>query len=236
METHRGETDFVEATTREQVFQRIHGSDSTVVALDKPYWNVAYTNLAAAFIDAEEGIRVYVNRCQRTPSITFRCGSAVNQIDVVDGTAHGIVLQDGTHIAADLVVVAAGAWSNKLVHLGTRVHPIGHEVAWIKVTPEEEAKWRNMSITTNMSTGLNMFPPYRGEIKILRRSPGFINTTTIPNPEDPSSTIRISYPRTIADHPTDVIPLEAETAMRDNLREIMPSLADRPFDRSKICW
>jgi sarcosine oxidase/L-pipecolate oxidase len=132
--------------------------------------------------------------------------------------------------------VAAGAWSNRLVYLENRIDPIGHEVAWIKVTPEEERRWKNMSITTNLSTGLNMFPPYNGEIKILRRSPGYKNTTRVRHPEDPSKTIEISYPRTSVTNPTDIIPLDAERAMRENLREIMPPLADRAFDRTKICW
>ena len=104
------------------------------------------------------------------------------------------------------------------------------------MTPQEEDRWKNMSITTNLSTGLNMFPPYKGEIKILRRSPGYINTVRVRHPENDSKTIEISYPRTIVTNPTDVIPLDAEVAMRENLREIMPALADRPFDRTKICW
>lgn len=88
-----------------------------------------------------------------------------------------------------------------------------------KVTPEEEKRWRAMAITTNLSTGLNMFPPYRGEIKLLRRSPGYKNTVQIKHPEDSSKMIQISYPRTIVNNPTDVIPLEAEKAMRENLKE-----------------
>jgi sarcosine oxidase/L-pipecolate oxidase len=93
-----------------------------------------------------------------------------------------------------------------------------------------------MSITTNLSTGFNIFPPYNGEIKCLRRSPGYCNSVTIPHPEDASKTIEISFPRTTVTNPTDVIPEEAEKALRDNLSELMPSLAEREFDRTKLCW
>ncbi|OAA55882.1 FAD dependent oxidoreductase [Niveomyces insectorum RCEF 264] len=236
--------DIVEMPSREAVFRRIHGADAqpppeSALPEGQARWNVAYCNLDDAFIDAEACIRVYYERCRARPSIHFRCGVAVAQLlrDVeADGVCRGVQLEDGNVLHADKVVVAAGCWSNKLVYLQQRIHPIGHEVAWIKVTPEEEQRWAKMSITTNLSTGLNMFPPYRGEIKILRRSPGYINTVSVPHPEKPEETIEISYPRTVVGHPTDEIPLEAERALRANLKEIMPPLADRPFDRTKICW
>ena len=192
--------------------------------------------MEAAFIDAKETIQVYYDRCLTAAPIEFKCGCAVDYIDIVDNKSKGVVLEDGTTISADVVIVAAGAWSNRLVYLGDRLVPIGHEVAWIKVTPEEEEQWKHMSITTNLSTGINLFPPYRGEVKVLRRSPGYKNTLTIPHPEDRSRKLKISYPRTIVSNPTDVIPADAEAAIRDNLREIMPGLATRPFDRTKICW
>lgn len=227
---------FAESTNRTDVFHRIHGTNAVLPSMEHSDWNMGFSNMTAAFIDAEESIRVYYKRCMRQPSITFRCGIPVKEI-VVDGTdVRGVLLENGDRIDADLVVVAAGAWSAKLVSLGQRVSPIGHEVVWIKVTAEEEAQWKNMSITTNLSTGLNIFPPYRGEVKVLRRSPGFVNTIVVPNPENSAEKMRISYPRTIVDNPTDMIPWDAETAIRNNLREIMPPLADRSFDRTKICW
>ncbi|KAL2676491.1 hypothetical protein Neosp_010249 [[Neocosmospora] mangrovei] len=145
-------------------------------------------------------------------------------------------MEYGTTFAADCAVIAAGAWSNELIDLGRRMSPIGHQVAWFKVMRDEEARWKNMSITTNERTGLNIFPPYNGEVKVLRRSPGYKNTITVPYPENPSQKIEISYPRTIIDCPTDVIPADAELAIRRDLWETMPPLAERPFDRTKICW
>jgi sarcosine oxidase / L-pipecolate oxidase len=230
----------VEMSTRDEVFQRIHGPHSQPrreCDLDgQSKWNKGYCNLEAAFIDAEACIKVYYHRCLESSSISFRCGSAVEQIVTSKGRAEGVLLADGNMVAAETVIVAAGAWSNKLVYLGTRLSPIGHEVAWIKVTTEEAKRWHSMSITTNLSTGLNMFPPYKGEVKILRRSPGYVNMVTIPHPEQEFKSLRICHPRTIVTNPTDVIPAEAEAAMRQNLREIMPDLADRAFDRTKICW
>ncbi|RSM06616.1 hypothetical protein CDV31_009045 [Fusarium ambrosium] len=230
----------VEMPSREAVFQRIHGPKSQPRPVSelggKSNWNTAYCNLGAAFIDARESIRAYYNRCLKVPTINFKCGTAVDRLHLVNNRGKGVVMEDETIIDAECVIVAAGAWSNKLVDLGGRMNSIGHEVVWFKVTPEEEAQWKRMSITTNESTGLNIFPPYKGEVKVLRRSPGYKNTITVSYPENPSRKVEISYPRTTVDSPTDVIPADAEMGIRRDLREIMPPLADRPFDRTKICW
>ncbi|KAJ3542727.1 hypothetical protein NM208_g3942 [Fusarium decemcellulare] len=230
----------VELPTRQAIYQRIHGENAQpppVSGLEGgSKWNKAYSNLADGFIDARQGIQVYYDRCVKASSIEFRCGSAIERIKVEDGRARGVVLENGDVIEADMVVVAAGAWSNKLVYLGNRANPFAIEVAWFKVTPEEEARWKHMAITTNYRTGLNVFPPYRGEIKVLRRSDGYKNTMTVLHPEDRTKTIDISYPRTLVSHPTDMIPADAETSMRRDLKEIMPPLADRPFERTRLCW
>ncbi|KAL1961580.1 hypothetical protein VTN77DRAFT_1432 [Rasamsonia byssochlamydoides] len=231
----------VEMTSPEEVFRRIHGADARLLPEEElgreRKWNVGYCNLDDAFIDAEECVRIYYERCQAQPNITFQCGTIVQRICTgTDGRATGVVLTDGRTLPAELTLVAAGAWSNTLVFLEGLAYSSAIEVAWLKVTEEEVEQWKNMAITTNLSTGFNIFPPYRGEIKCLRRSPGYCNTESIPHPEDPSTTIEVSVPRTIVTNPSDVIPADAEAALRDNLRELMPSLADRPFDRTKLCW
>jgi sarcosine oxidase/L-pipecolate oxidase len=228
--------------TPQEVFQRIHGQDAQMVpckALKKDRtWNKGYNNTGAAFIDAKESIRVYYERCLTKPSIKFECGVAVDRLSRCSksGRATGVFLEDGRKLTADLVVVAAGAWSNKLVYLEGSMLSSAIEVAWIKLTDEEIKKWKNMSITTNMSTGFNLFPPHNGEMKCLRRSAGYRNTVKVPHPEDSSKNIAISYPRTSVTNPGDSIPAAAEASLRDDLRELMPSLADRPFARTKLCW
>lgn len=214
------------------VFERIHGEPP---AKDVLRWRRGYTNNRDGFIDAAKSMGAYYEKCVRNGvNFTF---AEVTEIVYNDTTAKGVRLGDDRVIDADLVIVAAGAWSCKLVDLGDKCKSTGIEVAWFKVTKEEEEKWANMPITTNLSTGINIFPPYEGEIKCLRRSPGYKNTVTVKHP-DPlrTDTVTLSYPRTIVSHPNDWIPKEAEEAIRLNLKEIMPSLSDRPFDRTKLCW
>jgi sarcosine oxidase/L-pipecolate oxidase len=231
--------------TAEAVFQNIHGSSERPVSSEllgrKHQWCKGYTNNQDGFIDAKKSIDAYYKKCLRYPSITFtfkEVKEIVYEEDTV--TAEGVKLVDGQVITGDLVVIAAGAWSCKLVDLEGMCNSTGIEVSWIKVTKEEEEQWKNMSITTNLSTGINIFPPHEGEVKILRRSPGYKNTTRIVNPNlferAVKPNVEISYPRTVATYPQDWIPLEAEKEIRENLKEIMPSLYNRPFDRTKLCW
>lgn len=236
----QGPETLVEMHSHEEIFSRIHGA--SIAPLPEAQlgrerkWNKGYTNLEDAFIDAAESVRVYYERCLKQESISFLCNAPVARIHVTDAIARGVVLEDGRMLEADVTLVATGAWSNKLVHLEGLAYSSAIEVAWVKLTKEEATLWRNMSITTNLSTGFNIFPPHRGEIKMLRRSPGYCNTISVPHPEDPSTDISISYPRTTVTNPDDWIPEEAEKSLRDDLRELMPSLAERPFDRTKLCW
>lgn len=230
----------VEMDTSQEVFERIHGAGAELPIEEKlgreKRWNKSYCNLDDAFIDAKECVRIYYERCLAQPSVTFQCGVAVERLQVVDGVAKGVVLEDGRIIEAEKVLVAAGAWSPKLVYLEGRMYSSAIEVAWIKVTREEEKRWKNMSITTNLSTGLNVFPPYNGEVKVLRRSAGYCNTVEMQHPEEKEKMIEVSLPRTSITHPGTAIPKEAEKLMREDLKEIMPGLAERAFDRTKLCW
>lgn len=226
----------------EDVYKSIHGNTS------KPrcekclgrntWWNKGYRNLANGFIDAELSMKAYYDRAKSFPNIKFTFEEVKKLVYYPNSNEfESVLLQNGEQVFGNLVIIAAGAWSGKLVNLKGMCEMSAIEVGWIKVTPKETEKWKNMSITTNLSTGINLFPPYNGEVKVLRRSPGYKNTVYVdnPNPKEKTS-IEISYPRTLITNPSDWMPLDAEEVIRENLREIMPSLADRPFDRTKLCW
>lgn len=234
-----------EQNTTKEVFQNIHGVsenpvDSQVLGREHQ-WCKAYTNYQDGLIDAKKSIEAYYKKCLKCPSISFTFKEVEEIVYKEDSsTAKGVKLIDGEVILADLVIVAAGAWSCKLVDLEGMCDSTGIEVGWIDVTKEEEKQWEKMSITTNLNTGINIFPPHEGEVKVLRRSPGYKNTTSVKNPNvaerSNKPNVEISYPRTSVSNPEDWIPSEAEKEIRENLREIMPPLWNRPFSRTKLCW
>lgn len=237
-----GEDRVVMFDTHEEVFRSIHKNFRDPVTAEalgrETVWNKGYCNLDNGVIEADRAMKAYYEKAQQFSNIEF-VFTEVEKIVYKDGTneAKGVKLANGEELLSDLVIVAAGAWSAKLVDLEGVCKIAGIEVAWFKVTPEEAESLKDMSITTNLCTGINTFPPINGEIKILRRSPGYKNTVEIDHP-DPMTEgrVEISVPRTFVDKPEDWIPEQAEAELRDNMREIFPFLADRPFDRTKLCF
>lgn len=235
-------TKMVYLNSSEDVFKSIHGVNSKVPCIDclgrDTWWNKGYRNLSNGFIDAELSMKAYYERAKNYPNIKFTFNE-VKSLVYFQGTKKfkSIAMQNGQEYFADLAIVAAGAWSGKLVNLQGLCTMSAIEVGWFKLNAEEVSQWKNMSITTNLSTGINLFPPYKGETKVLRRSPGYKNTIEIENPNPMANDkISISYPRTSITNPSDWMPKDAEDSIRENLKEIMPSLYKRPFDRTKLCW
>ncbi|KAK8164737.1 putative fructosyl amino acid oxidasesarcosine oxidase, partial [Phyllosticta citrichinensis] len=211
------------------IFQRVNGIENEPVEGEKQ-WNEGYLNEDVAFVNAEECMRIYYQKCKKQENISFVFGNAVHRILIADGIAYGVQLANGSNLNAGLVVVAAGAWTNTLLNISDQITATGHEVAWIKVLPHLEDRYRDMPITTNFTTGFNIFPPLNGEIKCLRRSPGYTNTRQVV--DSLGEHFEVSAP---PDLPSS-IPADAEKGLRDNLAELFPQLADVTFDRTKLCW
>ncbi|KAK0637800.1 L-pipecolate oxidase [Lasiodiplodia hormozganensis] len=217
-------------TSNEAIFKRVNGQGFEPHAGEKQ-WNEGYLNEDVAFVNAEECMRVYYHKCRRQANASFLFGNPVKRVIIEGGVAKGVELADGKLLTADLVILATGAWTNTLLDLRDQVTSTGHEVAWLKLSPEMEERYKNMPITTNFATGFNIFPPLNGEIKCLRRSPGYTNTRTVTDSATGKS-FEVSAP---PDSPS-TIPADAEKALRANLAELFPPLAEQPFDRTKLCF
>ncbi|KAH9902019.1 putative fructosyl amino acid oxidasesarcosine oxidase [Xylariomycetidae sp. FL2044] len=216
--------------THDAVFKRVNGEEHMPHA-GKKFWNEGYLNEDVAFVNAEECIRVYYHKCRAQANTQFKFGQPVQRLIIENGTAKGVKLTDGTAIRADLVILAAGPWSNTLLDLRDQITSTGHEVAWLKLSPELAERYKNMPITTNFTTGFNIFPPLNGELKCLRRSPGYTNSRAS---QDPLSGNR--YEASAPPDAPSAIPKEAAAELRANLAELFPPLASQPFDRTKLCW
>ncbi|KAF7592314.1 hypothetical protein BBP40_000370 [Aspergillus hancockii] len=106
----------------------------------------------------------------------------------------------------------------------------------LKLTNEESEKTKISPAIPHLAMGLNIFTPLRGLLNVLKQSTGLYNTIDLPDPEDPSKTYRTSYPVTALDDPLQAIPADTEAVIRDELREMFPTAAVRPFAQTKICW
>ncbi|EOO01388.1 putative fructosyl amino acid oxidase protein [Phaeoacremonium minimum UCRPA7] len=145
-----------------------------------------------------------------------------------DGTCIGAEAASGARHYADKVVVSAGATSASLLDFEGQLQAKGHVVGHIQLSPQEAEKYASLKIVDHFEQGI-LFPPNRdGIIKVA--TVNFV--TNVEDPEKPG----LSLPRFRQDNPRDDVPRKIEGEIRAWMREFVPSLADKPWSETRICW
>lgn len=194
-----------------------------------------YINRRSGWADAEAGMRYLRKKVEDTGRVCFK--QATVEALVKEGRrVVGVRTKDSGIMKAELIILATGAWSGILVNLEGRAQATGQVLCYLDLTEEEQEKFGKMPVLLNMSSGLFIIPPRGRLLKIARHGYGYTNPCTINDPCNSSSRIPVSLPKTQIDDPNLWVPKEGEDSCRKSLREMIPSLGDRPFSRSKICW
>ncbi|KAI8950322.1 DAO-domain-containing protein [Xylaria longipes] len=223
-----------------------------------------YLNIAAGWADAEKSMQWLYDRVVKTGRVTFVNG-VVEAFEIQTGEppakeqrVTGARLSDGRSFSAELVIVAAGAWTPSLVDLAGQAVATGQCLAYLRLTDEEQAKLANMPVCLNLTNGCFAIPPRNNVLKIARHSYGYLNPQPVshaPLKSSPSSSPEpdsenrgsdkskpasktISQPRTDITHPSLSIPDEGASDLRRALRRMFPDseLAERPFFKTRLCW
>ncbi|KAJ5167873.1 uncharacterized protein N7482_003467 [Penicillium canariense] len=199
-----------------------------------------YVNWGSGWSDAAAGVRFAKGLLDAEGKTVFRTGE-VERVLFEEGAssphakpkATGVALVGGETIEADLVVLATGAWTGKLVDLRGKAVATGQAIAYIKISDAEQKELENLPTILNFATGIFMIPPRGNLLKIARHAYGYRNPTTVPVPGvSPSGqTMQVSLPETGVP-----VPLEGEEAFRDALRQLLPRFVNRPFAETRICW
>jgi len=199
-----------------------------------------YANFNSGWADAEACVAYALKRLQTCERVTIRSGAQVERLLFSMDTCNGVVLAGDEQIHAHLVVLAAGAWSPSLVDLQGRCLATGQTLAFVDISPEEEAAMAHRPTIMNMSRGMFIIPPRGGQLKVARHGYGYRNLVKIPrrkiNPliskEDVGDdAVQVSVPEVGIP-----VPFEGQEAIREAMRELVPEMADRPFTRTRICW
>lgn len=198
-----------------------------------------YVNWGSGWGDAEASVRYAKMKLDETGRVDVRTGDVRRLSSVPEKGSNsrkitGVELADGTTITADLVILATGAWTGRLVDLDGRANATGQVIAFIEITDEEQEKLKDMPTVLNFSSGIFIIPPRGNLLKIARHAYGYSNPTSIPNPSpEPRGpkTVQVSLPENGIP-----IPPEGERALRSALREMLPALGDRPFVKTRVCW
>ncbi|KAK3332091.1 putative fructosyl amino acid protein [Cercophora scortea] len=202
-----------------------------------------YINHGSGWADATASMAWLFDQVQQTGRITFVAGTA-NRLERSGSTVTGARLADGRVLSADLVVLAAGAWTGGLLDISGRAIATGQVLGYLEITQDEQDQLSKMPVILNLTTGLFVIPPSNGILKVARHAYGYANPETLDteplplSPLSPPSTHGVSLPRTHMSDPTSSIPPEGAEDLRRALHEMvpLPGLPDRPFIKTRLCW
>lgn len=199
-----------------------------------------YMNHIGGWAESGRAIEVGLARVAKLGA-KIRAGAEVVSFQKEGKKVTGVVLKSGEKIPAELVVVAAGAWTPSLLanpSVNMRMPEVvatGQTVAMIKLTPEEYEIQKHAPVVFNLDTGYYIFPPTKdGIVKMAIHAAGFTNCKA------PCATTgkNISIPRTklTPGAESGAIPVEALRTMRLALAAHYPALANKPFADTRLCW
>ncbi|KAJ5143541.1 FAD dependent oxidoreductase [Penicillium bovifimosum] len=196
-------------------------------------WNINVWNPTAGWAAAGTAVERMAGAAQEM-GVKYSFGQSKGRVqqlilDNVSGECHGVVTADGERHKAELVILAAGAWTPSLLDVKGQLTAKGHSVAHIQLTPSEAKRYATMPIMDNLELGY-YFPPQEDGVFKMAHSQFITNVQTT------KSGITTSVPHTFVQEPADGLPLEIEAQMRRNLWRVLPELADRPFCYTRLCW
>lgn len=198
-----------------------------VLTGDFPGWKGGFKRTGAGWVFARGALVAAFKEAERL-GVKFITGSKgkVTKLIEKDGDMIGALTEDGTKHFAETTVLAAGAQAPALLHMKDQLRPTAWTLAHIKMSPEECELYKDLPVLFNIESGFFMEPDAeKHELKICDEPPGYCNWITT------HSGTKSSVP--FVKHQ---IPLEAETRVRDFLKDTMPQLSHRPFAFARICW
>ncbi|CAG8001277.1 unnamed protein product [Penicillium salamii] len=194
-----------------------------------------YVNWGSGWSDAAAAVAYAKSLLDAEGKVGFLTGDVQRILyEDVNGKskARGVMLADGRSIEADLVVVAGGAWSSKLVDLRGRAVATGQAIGYMRISDEEQRELENLPTILNFETGIFIIPPRHNLLKIARHAFGYRNPTAVPVPGgEQGRTMEVSLPENGAP-----VPAEGLDAFRVALKQLLPRFVDREFVDTRVCW
>lgn len=161
------------------------------------------------------------------------------------GSCIGALSEDGSAHLADVVILAAGARIGELIDVKNEIVAKAMGVATIQLTAEEAKRYQTIPMFDHFEqgkfhyallrqeillTGIGMiFPPNKTGLLKLCSCRYVTNYSNSPVPG-------VSVGRSYVDWPTDQIPIQIGSELRVFLRDVIPELADRPWEWTRMCW
>jgi sarcosine oxidase/L-pipecolate oxidase len=198
-----------------------------------------YYNTEAGWADAQKAIAQLRDDCIEV-GVSFlsgRAGTAIRFERSTSGEIKAVHTAAGSKVEGERFVLAAGAWSPGIASMYNSTLSTAQVIAYLPLSEAEMQKLKDLPIYANFSTGWFNFPPHE-DTRMLKFAVHGWGYTRKPGPKEPNadkSNISLPPLRAAKARP-DFAPPDGEDRLRQGLREILPELADRRFDRMSVCW
>lgn len=198
-----------------------------------------YRNDAGGWAHAASAITELAKQCSLA-GISFVTGArgTVLSLEKSGGKVIGVNVMLGAPILALTVIIAAGAWSCRLVDLSLHSLSTCQPIGFVQLIPEEAEELAEIPIVVNMSTGWFCFPPDPATnlFKVARHGFGYTNQVTIDGDLNQAAGLISTPLRDENGAAKPYLPADADKALRDGLRKFFPKVAERPWQNSRLCW
>ncbi|GKT90955.1 sarcosine oxidase (FAD dependent oxidoreductase) [Colletotrichum tofieldiae] len=198
-------------------------------------------NTAGGWADAAGAIRALAGQCTLA-GVSFVTGAhgTVVSLQRSGGRVTGVRTAAGTRLEAERVVLAAGAWTNRIVPgVGHAVAASGQPVGFIRLSDEEAERVRDMPVMVNMSTGVFCFPPTPGTnlLKVARHGFGYATEFEAEAADQDQKERRVSGPKLVGSNAASgFLPRDADEGLREGVRLFFPEFAEREWVYRRLCW
>ena len=200
---------------------KLQRMDSSQITQRFPLWNGnkytnGYLNPRAGWAEAGNVV-AWLAEEARASGVNLRTGAQVTGFIADDSKVDGVITAEGSRELADLVVVAAGAWTPTLLpELAEVMRPVGQPILYLQ--PADPELYRGPQFppwAADISrTGWYGFPANQdGIIKIANHGPGRPMTT---------------------EESRDLNPAEI-SRFKAFIKDTIPSLANAPIVNSRMC-
>ncbi|OAG09784.1 FAD dependent oxidoreductase [Paraphaeosphaeria sporulosa] len=197
-----------------------------------------YSNEQAGWADASKAVIQLRDECIEL-GVSFICGRAGTVVGFETGSQQivkGVKNLSGSCIPGDHFILTAGAWGSGLVEMYNSTLATAQTIAYLRLSEHELEKYKNLPMYANFCTGWFNFPPH-AETRMLKFAIHGWGYTRAPETQDHAPIKdNISSPPLASRARPNFVPADGEQRLRRGLREILPELADRPFEKTALCW
>ncbi|KAI1621553.1 putative sarcosine oxidase [Exophiala viscosa] len=195
-----------------------------------------YFNPSSGWADAAGAIKAVADRLSDlgVSFITGPRGTMHSLIIDSKSQVTGVNVVSGDPLRASKVILATGAWTNRYLDLEYTIVGSAQPVGFIQLTPDEAQRLADNPVAINMTSAVFFFPPSPDNIlKVAYHGHGF----EVEDSSDGKQGRTVSAPQRDSDNAaSSYLPDDADKYLRAGLRKFVPSVAERPWTRGRLCW